>query len=150
MYLNKEGKEVPMIMGCYGIGVGRLLASVLEVRADEDKILLPISIAPFEVELIGLHKDNQNNVKEICEAIYAKLKTAGIEVLYDDRNASPGFKFKDADLIGSPIKIALGEKSLQNGGAEVTIGNNEKTIVALDDLIDCVTKAKAQLYAELN
>ena len=150
MYLNKEGKEVPMIMGCYGIGVGRLLASVLEVRADEDKILWPISIAPFEVELIGLHKDNQNNVKEICEDIYVKLKAAGIEVLYDDRNASPGFKFKDADLIGSPIKIALGEKSLQNGGAEVTIGNNEKTIVALDTLIDTVIKAKAELYAELN
>ena len=82
--------------------------------------------------------------------IYAKLKAAGIEVLYDDRNASPGFKFKDADLVGSPIKIALGEKSLQNGGAEVTIGNNEKTIVALDALIDTVVKAKAELYAELN
>ena len=150
VYLNKEGKEVPMIMGCYGIGVGRLLASVLEVRADEDKILWPISIAPFEVELIGLHKDNQNNVKEICEDIYGKLKAAGIEVLYDDRNASPGFKFKDADLIGSPIKIALGEKSLQNGGAEVTVGNNEKVMVALDDLIDTVIKAKAELYSELN
>ena len=78
------------------------------------------------------------------------MKAAGIEVLYDDRNASPGFKFKDADLIGSPIKIALGEKSLQNGGAEVTIGNNEKTIVALDALIDTVIKAKTELYAELN
>lgn len=150
VYLNKEGKEVPMIMGCYGIGVGRLLASVLEVRADEDKILWPISIAPFEVELIGLHKDNQNNVREICEDIYNKLKNAGIEVLYDDRNASPGFKFKDADLIGSPIKIALGEKSLQNGGAEVTIGDNEKTIIALDNLIDTVINAKSKLYSELN
>ena len=137
-------------MGCYGIGVGRLLASVLEVRADEDKILWPISIAPFEVELIGLHKDNQNNVREICEDIYNKLKNAGIEVLYDDRNASPGFKFKDADLIGSPIKIALGEKSLQNGGAEVTIADNEKTIIALDNLIDTVINAKSKLYSELN
>ncbi len=147
--LGKDGKEKPMIMGCYGIGVGRLMASVLEVRASEEKIIWPISIAPFEVELIGLYKDNQADVRDICFKLYDDLKQAGIEVLFDDRSASPGFKFKDADLIGSPIKVAIGQKSLEAGGAEVTIGDGEKTIVALESLIDTIKSARADLQKEL-
>lgn len=149
-YLDNNGKEKDLIMGCYGIGVGRLLASVLEVTAEENKIIWPISIAPFEVELLGLHKDKDQEIKEVCNDIYQQLVAAGFEVLYDDRSASPGYKFKDADLIGSPIKIAIGAKSIQNGGAEVTIKNGEKNIISLDNLIAEVKSARDQLYQELN
>jgi len=148
-FLDNNGKEKPLIMGCYGIGVGRTLASILEVTAEENKIVWPISIAPFEAELLGLYKNKDTEVKVICDDIYAKFIAAGIEVLYDDRSSSPGYKFKDADLIGSPIKIAIGARSIKNGGAEVTVENNEKVIIALDTLIDEISNIKKDLYAEI-
>lgn len=149
-YLDRDGKEKDMIMGCYGIGVGRLMASVLEVNAEDDRIIWPISIAPFEIELIGLYKDNNAELKAKCDALYAALINKGFDVLYDDRSASPGFKFKDADLIGSPIKIAIGDKSMENGGAELTVGKDEKVVVPLDELIDRVTSARSALFDQLN
>lgn len=149
-FLDKDGKEKDMIMGCYGIGVGRLMASVLEVTAAENKIIWPISIAPFQVSLLGLYKETNEELKNICDKIYDDMKKSGIEVIYDDRNASPGFKFKDADLIGSPIVVAVGEKSVSSGGAEVTIGNNEKIIMPLDNLISNIKNEITKLYEELN
>ena len=149
-YLDKDGKEKDMIMGCYGIGVGRLMASVLEVTASDDKIVWPISIAPFQVSLLGLYKDNNIELKEKCDAIYENMKSQGIEVLYDERSASPGFKFKDADLIGSPITVAIGEKSIEKGGAEVTVGTNETQIISLDKLISEINTIIKRLFDELN
>lgn len=147
--LGSDGKEKPLVMGCYGIGVGRLMASVLEVRANEEKILWPISIAPFEIELIGLYKENNTALKEKCETLYQEMQNKGLEVLYDDRAASPGFKFKDADLIGSPIKIAVGEKSIQNGGAEFIVNEREKRIIPLEKIIETVIETKRTLYQQL-
>ncbi len=124
-FLDESGKEQDIIMGCYGIGVGRLFASVCEVLATDSKIVWPITIAPFQVELIGIFNEKDTQIRELTNDIYKKLLSEGIEVLYDDRFASAGFKFKDADLIGSPIKVSIGVKSLQNGGAEVSIEGEE-------------------------
>lgn len=137
-FLDQNGKDKPMIMGCYGIGVGRLMASVLELNADDNGIIWPVNIAPFEVELLGLYKDKDTEIKEICDKIYTELLSEGIEVLYDERKSSPGFKFKDAELIGAPIKIAIGSKSLQNGGAEFTVLNDEKVIIPVDKITETV------------
>jgi prolyl-tRNA synthetase len=144
-FLDENGKAKDMIMGCYGIGVGRLLASVLEVGAQENKIIWPISIAPFEVELLGLYSESEENIKTLCREIYDSLKANQIEVLFDDRPSSPGFKFKDADLIGSPIRIAVGSKSLAKGGVELTIGEAPAVIVSAETILAEVLKAKKEL-----
>lgn len=148
-YISREGKEEHAIMGCYGIGVGRLMASILEVLAEDNKILWPVSVAPFEVELLGLHKDKDTEIVKICQEVYEGLGKENIEVIYDDRNASPGFKFKDADLIGCPVKVAIGKKSLENGGAEVTIGNDDRIIVPLDQLTRTIKEGLEKLYNSL-
>jgi prolyl-tRNA synthetase len=149
-FLDKNGKENNLIMGCYGIGIGRLLASVLEVTASASQIIWPISIAPFEVELLGFHKEKDQEIINFCHDIYRQLQETGIDVLYDDRNASAGYKFKDADLIGSPIKIALGSQSLQNGGAELIIGNSPPQIIKFEDLIREINKQRSSLYTQLS
>ncbi len=148
-FLDENGKAGDMIMGCYGIGVGRLFASVIEVQKEENRITWPISIAPFEVELIGLALDKNEEVKNTAFELYEKLKRAGFEVIFDDRKFSPGFKFKDADLIGAPIRVTIGERSLQNGGAEVQIETEERKIIPLDILMPELTEAKRKLFKKL-
>ncbi|MCR5617136.1 MAG: proline--tRNA ligase [Clostridiales bacterium] len=110
VYLDKDGKENPMIMGCYGIGVGRTLAAVIEQYNDEDGIKWPDEVAPYKAIVIPT-----KTVDEVCmnlaEDIYAKLLDAGIEVLIDDRNERPGVKFKDSDLIGIPVRITVGRRA---------------------------------------
>ena len=110
VYLDKDGKENPMIMGCYGIGVGRTLAAVIEQYNDEDGIKWPAEVAPYKAIVIPT-----KTVDEVCmnlaEDIYAKLLDAGIEVLIDDRNERPGVKFKDSDLIGIPVRITVGRRA---------------------------------------
>jgi len=110
VYLDKDGKENPMIMGCYGIGVGRTLAAVIEQYNDEDGIKWPSEVAPYKAIVIPT-----KTVDEVCmnlaEDIYAKLLDAGIEVLIDDRNERPGVKFKDSDLIGIPVRITVGRRA---------------------------------------
>ena len=149
-FLDKNGKDNDIIMGCYGIGVGRLMASTIEVLSDENRIIWPISIAPFEIELIGLSIDKEESIKQICEDLYDKLKKNNFEVLFDDRKASPGFKFNDADLIGSPIRITIGTKSIKNGGAEVIVNKNEVKIIPIENLIEELKEIKKTLYYELN
>ena len=148
-FLDESGKEKDIIMGCYGIGVGRLLASVVEVNAIEKRIVWPISIAPFEVELVGIYNEKDTQYKNICNDVYKKLLDNKIDVLYDDRNASAGFKFNDADLVGSPIRVAIGAKSMEKGGAEVIIKDKEPIIIKLDDLIPQIIKIREDLYKEL-
>ncbi len=150
VFLNENGKAEDLIMGCYGIGVGRLFASVVEVQKETNRIIWPISIAPFEVELIGLALEKDAKVKEAAFETYRKLKDNGFEVLFDDRKFSPGFKFKDADLLGAPLRVTIGDRSLKNGGAEVQIGTEEKIIISLDDLIPELKKAREQLFKELD
>ena len=117
-FLDESGVAKPCIMGCYGIGINRILASAVEVGHDKDGCILPVSIAPFEVEVIQLSNENAQVVAE-AGRIYDELKAAGADVLLDDRDARPGVKFKDADLIGIPLRVVVGEKSLKDGNVEV-------------------------------
>ncbi|WP_297453259.1 proline--tRNA ligase [Persephonella sp.] len=112
-FVDKDGREKPIIMGCYGIGVSRLMAAAVEQNHDENGIIWPENIAPFKLQILALNvKDSQ--IKDIAENIYQKAKEKGIEVLYDDRDMSPGAKFKDADLIGIPYRIVVGKKVKEN------------------------------------
>ena len=119
-FLDTDGVEKPMQMGCYGIGVTRIVAAAIEQNHDKDGIVWPVPIAPYEVELVALQPDDPK-LMEACDGIYDQLTRAGVEVLYDDRDERPGVKFKDADLIGIPYRIAIGKKGLVEGVAEVKL-----------------------------
>ncbi len=111
-YLDEGGKQAVPVMGCYGIGLDRTLASIIEEHHDENGILWTMSTCPYQVAVIPIRYDGK--MKEVSDAVYAELKNAGIEVLLDDRAERPGVKFKDADLIGFPVRITVGEKTLPN------------------------------------
>ncbi len=145
-YQSEDGTRKPVIMGSYGIGVGRLLACIAEEYNDEAGLKLPVSVAPYQVHLISLVKDNA-----IGEDIYDRLQKAGIEVLYDDRKESAGVKFADADLIGLPIRITIGNRSLKEGKVEVKIRKTgETTAFLVEDLADEVKAEIAKLQAEID
>ncbi len=130
LYLDKNGKQKPVVMGSYGIGVGRLLACIAEEHHDDYGLILPISIAPYQVHLVSLRGGEETAV-----SLYEQLQAAGYEVLYDDRNESPGVKFNDADLIGTPIRITVSKRSLKNGGAEVKLRHEkDRQMIALAGL----------------
>ena len=114
-----NGKVRPVYMGCYGIGTGRLLAAAVEANHDDRGMTLPRSIAPFEVVIVGVNMHNNDDVRERAQSIYGELLDAGIDVLLDDREEGPGAKFADADLIGTPVRVVVSPRSLQNGGVEV-------------------------------
>lgn len=115
--LNAEGKEVPIIMGSYGIGLGRILAAAVELFNDDDGICWPVSIAPFQIIVTPANINDQNQ-RETAEKLYEQLKSEGFDVLLDDREERPGVKFKDADLIGIPYRITVGKK-LTQGNVEL-------------------------------
>jgi prolyl-tRNA synthetase len=115
-YLDEKGERQPMIMGCYGLGIGRTVASAIEQSHDDDGIIWPMPIAPFEVVVTSVGKDEA--VMKTATDVYEQLNAAGIDVLFDDRDERPGVKFKDADLIGFPLRVAVGAKSLANGHVE--------------------------------
>lgn len=119
-YLDENGKEQPMVMGCYGIGVGRTMAAAVEQNNDKDGMIWPVAIAPYEVLVVPVNvKDEASTAK--AEEIYAALQKAGVETVIDDRKERPGVKFKDADLIGYPIRVVVGPKTLTTGELEVKI-----------------------------
>ena len=129
-FTDKEGKDQIFMMGCYGIGVTRSLATVVEVNYDvnKNKMIWPKEIAPFSVHLISLDEN------EKAEEIYNSLTEKGIDVLYDDRDNSAGEKFAEADLIGCPTRIIISKKSLGLGGVEVVENDGEPKIVKIDEL----------------
>ena len=116
-YLDKDGKSHPMIMGCYGIGVGRTMASVVEDSHDDYGPVWPMSIAPYQIQLCALNPD-KDGVRAAAEKLYAELTDAGVEVLFDDRGEKAGFMFSEADLIGIPFRVIISPKSLAQGNAE--------------------------------
>ncbi|MGO9614716.1 MAG: proline--tRNA ligase [Dissulfurispiraceae bacterium] len=118
VFLDKGGRERPLIMGSYGIGPARIAASAIEQNYDKDGILWPKSISPFDVEIIPINITDKKTT-EISEILYRGLLSEGLEVLYDDRDERPGVKFKDADLIGIPLHIVIGEKSIKEGVIEI-------------------------------
>lgn len=117
-YKDVEGKMHPVIMGCYGIGPGRVMGTIVEVHSDDKGIIWPESVAPFKVHLIALH-DKADIVKKAADELYASLSAKGVEVLYDDRDASAGEKFSDADLIGIPWRYVMSEKTLKDSCVEI-------------------------------
>jgi prolyl-tRNA synthetase len=116
IYNDEAGQQIPVVMGSYGIGLGRLLACVAEEHHDDRGLTLPIGLAPYEVALISVGQDEP--VTQLAEATYKEMLKAGIEVLYDDRDASPGVKFADADLRGIPLRVTISPRSLKAEGAE--------------------------------
>jgi prolyl-tRNA synthetase len=117
-FLGEDGQLRPMVMGCYGIGVTRVAAAAIEQNHDKDGIVWPMSLAPFQVHLMTLAA-NDAEVVAAANRLYDELRAAGIEVLYDDRDERPGTKFKDADLLGVPLRLAVGKKSLAEGKVEL-------------------------------
>jgi len=140
-FLDAEGKETPCEMGCYGIGVTRIVAAAIEQSHDKDGIIWPVPLAPYEVAVLDLQQDDQN-VVATATRIYDELTAAGIEVLYDDRNERAGVKFKDADLIGLPFRIAVGKKGLAEGVVEVKRRNATEVVkMKIDDVVKTVAMA---------
>jgi prolyl-tRNA synthetase len=118
MVLDEAGRETPLYMGCYGIGVTRIVAAAIEQNHDERGIIWPQPIAPFQVVLIPLNLHKSARVREVSESVYAELTATGIEVLYDDRDARPGVKFADAELLGIPHRLVVAERGLEAGRLE--------------------------------
>lgn len=119
-FLDENGKEQPMYMGCYGIGVGRTMAACVEQSFDKDGIIWPVSIAPYEVLVVPVNAKDKESWDKAFE-IYDALKKAGVEAVIDDRNERPGVKFKDADLIGYPVRVVVGPKTIKEGNLEVKV-----------------------------
>jgi prolyl-tRNA synthetase len=141
-YVDEQGDEHPMVMGCYGIGVSRVLAAIVEEHHDEDGIAWPANVAPYDVHLVALpgRGDAAAEVVATAERIHDELEAAGVTVLYDDREASPGVKFADADLIGVPVQLVVGGKGLGRGVVERKLrATGERTDVPLADVVVSVT-----------
>ncbi|MBZ6072161.1 proline--tRNA ligase [Aeromonas schubertii] len=140
--LNEEGKSVVMEMGCYGIGVSRVVAAAIEQNNDQYGIIWPEAIAPFEVAVIPMNMHKSVRVAELAERFYGELKAARIDVLFDDRKERPGVMFADMELIGIPHAIVIGERGLDNGVVEYKCRRSgEKQEVAIDDVV-ALLKAK--------
>ena len=147
-YTDEDGEEKPIVLGSYGIGLGRLLACVAEEHRDERGLALPVSVAPFEVSLVSLAKSGETAAA--AEDLYERLRAGGIQVLFDDRDASPGVKLNDADLQGMPLRLLVSERSLKAGGAELKRRTeSEARLIPLEDVVDAVRAEIAALEAEL-
>lgn len=137
-FLDENGRSQPMIMGCYGIGVSRTIAAVIEQKNDADGIIWPVAVAPFHVHVIPVNVKVEEQ-RQTSEQITDQLQRAGIEVLFDDRPERAGVKFKDADLIGLPLRITVSDKAAQEGTIEVRVRKNGDThVVKLDELVPTV------------
>jgi prolyl-tRNA synthetase len=139
-YLDREGKHRPIVMGSYGIGAGRLLACIAEAHHDDKGLIWPMSVAPFQVYLIQMP-----GAEAEAEALYGALGDAGVEVLFDDREETAGVKFNDADLLGIPIRLTLGKRSLKEGGVEFKRRDrDERSIVPLAGVVSRIQAELAE------
>jgi prolyl-tRNA synthetase len=145
-FTDEAGNEKEFVMGCYGIGVGRTVASAIEQSHDANGIIFPMPIAPFHVLLLPVNLKS-DLIRNKAEGIYQDLLKEGVEILYDDREESPGVKFKDADLIGIPLRITLGEKNLKNGLVEIKVRKTgDVTLVKEEDVL---SQIKEMIAADL-
>jgi len=134
-YLDRDEKKHPIIMGCYGIGVSRVVASIVETCHDDGGIIWPMSVAPYTVALIPLNVKDEETMT-VATKIYDELTAAGVDVLMDDRDQRPGFKFKDADLIGLPVRVIIGGKGLKEGNAEIKLRtDSEASKIPIDNAV---------------
>jgi len=136
-YLDGEGKEKPVVMGCYGIGLGRLAACVVESHHDDKGIIWPLPVAPYQVHLVALGANE--DVADRADEVYREVAGRGISVLYDDRDASAGVKFNDADLMGMPLRITVSKRNLKQSAVEVKVRREpDAGIVQLCELVPWV------------
>jgi prolyl-tRNA synthetase len=147
-YLDAEGRERPIEMGCYGIGISRLVAAAIEQNNDAHGIIWPFSIAPFQVLIVSInYKDAA--IREISDKLYEELRRRKVEVLLDDRDERPGVKFKDADLVGIPLRLNIGAKGLEKGCVELRGRRDGKTeevsIAAAAEKVQNVVTAQLQM-----
>lgn len=146
-YLDQNAKPVTPLMGCYGIGLDRTLASIIEAYHDDNGIIWPMSVAPFHVAIVPVKYEGK--MKEAADSLYSQLTDAGIEVLLDDRNERPGVKFIDADLIGYPVRVVVGEKNLPN--VEVKLRNEKDAeLIPLENASEKIAKIVLSALAELD
>jgi prolyl-tRNA synthetase len=134
-FLDESGKTQTVIMGCYGIGVNRIIASIIETSNDKDGIIWPMSIAPYQVQILALNIASKT-VKDLADQVYSKLKKSHVEVLYDDRDISAGIKFKDADLIGIPLQVVIGEKNAKKNIVEIKTRKEKKVVEVESSEVD--------------
>ncbi len=146
VFLDEDGVEKPIVMGCYGIGVGRTVAAAIEQNHDEDGIIFPIPIAPFEVVILPLQMHEPEVVK-ISEKIYTDLSESGLDVLLDDRDLRAGVKFNDADLLGTPVRVTVGMRNLKNSELEMKLRTEkESSRVPLQDAPALIRQKVKELY----
>jgi len=140
-YLDPEGNAQPIVMGCYGIGVGRLLACIAEEHHDERGLRLPVAVAPYLVHLTVL-RGSDTPAGDVAERVYGTLEAAGIGVLFDDRGERPGVKFADADLIGLPVRLTVSDRSLNAGGIELKRRDSDEARIVAEDTLIAEIRAK--------
>ncbi len=143
-FVDRDGKEKPIVMGCYGIGVSRLMSAIVEQSYDENGIIWPINVAPFELEILPLNVTDEKQM-EVAEKLYKEALNRGIDVIIDDRDERAGFKFKDADLIGIPVRIVVGRK-VKDGLVEIQIRKTgERFDVPIEEALDKFEELKKEL-----
>ncbi len=144
VFLDENGREHPIIMGSYGIGVERIVACYIEQNHDELGIRWNAALTPYDVQIVGMNTKKSETVRAACEELEAELQAAGLTVLYDDRPVSPGVKFKDADLLGFPVQLVVGDKNLDNGQVEVkSRKTGERELTARENALEAVLKVLA-------
>ena len=146
-FMDEDGKEKPLIMGCYGVGVSRTLAAIVEQHNDEHGIIWPVSVAPYEVAVVPLDV-NDDVVWPVAQKVAERLVEKGVEVVVDDRKERPGVKFADNDLMGFPFQVVCGKKAVKNGNVELKDrATGERTEVAIDEVADLLAKRVLDLRA---
>jgi prolyl-tRNA synthetase len=135
-FVDAEGSRKPCVMGCYGIGITRTMQAVIEQSNDKDGIIWPKSVAPYTVCITPLGVTTESEVMKLAEQLYSELAARGIDVILDDRDERPGVKFKDADLVGFPIRIGIGEKSLAKGEVEIKMRGGELISVKKESAVE--------------
>jgi prolyl-tRNA synthetase len=135
-FIDEDGKEQPFIMGCYGIGVTRTMASIIEQHHDENGIVWPLSVAPYHVSVIPVNVKDEEQTK-VANELYEKLTNMGVEVLLDDRNERAGVKFKDSELMGIPMRVTVGKK-INDGEVEFKLRDSEMEVVKIDEVCNII------------
>jgi prolyl-tRNA synthetase len=150
VFLDEAGQEQFIFMGCYGIGVSRIMAAAIEQGNDGQGMIWPLALAPFQVGLIPISL-NDEATKEKALDLHSAMEAAGLEVLFDDRDERPGVKFKDCDLLGLPLRVVVGPKTLEKGQAEVKERTSKETkFIPLDELVPYLEKRIKELGADTN
>jgi len=148
-FLDKNGREAPIIMGCYGIGIGRVVAAIIEQSRDENGIIFPISISPFEVAILPLEL-HEATVRKVAENLYQDLSNSGLAVFLDDRDERPGFKLKDADLLGIPVRVTVSLKTIKSDSIEIKLRSKpDLRLLSIDKTPQAIKEVVQSLYDSL-